>query len=396
MSFLLPVGLSSESFGAGTARKLPPAVPFPRRIMIVTDAWHPQMNGVVRTLTATADMLRDWGHDVGLIVPSDFRSIPCPTYSEIRLAFAKPGAVARRIADFMPDAIHIATEGPLGLAARRYCLKRDLPFTTAYHTQFPDYVSRRTGIPTKAFWPFIRWFHRPASRVMVATETISRELASQGLENIHRWSRGVDLACFTPDAPPPAAYEELNGPIQLYVGRVAVEKNLEAFLGNSYPGTKVIVGDGPARAKLEQQFPDALFLGRQTGRALAGCYAGADVFVFPSKTDTFGLVMIEALACGTPVAAYPVAGPVDIITHSTGALADDLARAVAGALFCRSQDCVALGEQYSWEAATRQFVDGLVLSSDSDMAEMGLSCAAAYGSVQAKTIAALAQSANSA
>lgn len=395
MSVPLPFNFG-EGSDAGSYPMPPTGPTFPKRIIIVTDAWTPQMNGVVRTLTATVDVLRQWGHKVGLIVPGDFKSLPCPTYPDIRLAFAPPGAVARRISCFGPDFIHIATEGPLGLAARRYCLKRGVPFTTAYHTQFPDYVSRRTGIPAKAFWPFIRWFHGPASRIMVATETVSHELASHGLTQIHRWSRGVDLACFGADAAPPTAYEGLTGPIQLYVGRVAVEKNLEAFLGNRYPGTNVVVGDGPSRARLERQFPGAVFLGKQTGRALAGCYAGADVFVFPSKTDTFGLVMIEALACGTPVAAYPVAGPVDIVTHSTGALADDLARAVAGALFCHSRDCVALGEHYSWEAATRQFVDGLAPSYEPDAGEMALSCEAAYGPAHAENIAALAERANNA
>lgn len=328
-------------------------------IAIVTDAWFPQMNGVVRTLSTTIEVLDRQGHRVSIISPDQYRSIPCPTYPEIRLALARPGSVGRRLAELAPDAVHISTEGPLGIAARRWCLKRQVPFTTAYHTQFPDYAARRTGLPASTFWPYIRWFHRPASAIMVATESIRRELREQGLDQLHHWSRGVDLDCFTPDAPAPPEYAEMDGPILLYVGRIAVEKNIEAFLKCDYPGTKVVVGDGPARAKLQTAYPGAHFLGKRTGRALAGCYAGADIFVFPSKTDTFGLVMIEALACGTPVAAYPVAGPVDIVTERVGALSDTLERAIAAAAFCTREDCIAQGQEYSWEAATRQFLSGL-------------------------------------
>ncbi len=331
----------------------------PQSIVIVTDAWHPQTNGVVRTLMTTCDTLRRWGHEVTIISPDQYPSIPAPTYPEIRLAFTLPGAVGRRIAKIAPDAVHIATEGPLGFAARRYCVKRKVPFTTAYHTQFPDYLARRTGLPASTFWPYIRWFHRPAQRIMVATETIRAQLREQGLEHLTHWSRGVDLACFSPDAPSPPEYAALQGPILLYVGRVAVEKNIEAFLACDYPGTKVVVGDGPARAALQVKFPDAVFLGKRTGRDLAGCYAGADVFVFPSRTDTFGLVMIEALACGTPVAAFPVAGPLDIVTESVGALSNDLARAIDAARYCDRAQCTAHSASFSWEVATRQFLNGL-------------------------------------
>lgn len=332
----------------------------PKSIAIVTDAWYPQMNGVVRTLSTTCDILRSWGHEVTVISPEQYRSFPAPTYPEIRLALTAPGAVGRQLAKIRPEAVHIATEGPLGFAARRYCLNRKVPFTTAYHTQFPDYLSRRTGLPTRAFWPYIRWFHRPAQRIMVATETIRRQLRDQGLNHLTHWSRGVDLGCFSPKAPRPPEYEGLEGPILLYVGRIAVEKNIEAFLTCDYPGTKVVVGDGPARASLEQRFPETKFMGRRSGTELAGFYAGADVFVFPSKTDTFGLVMIEALACGTPVAAYPVAGPIDIVTDQVGALADDLSRAIDAARYCDPERCAAFGADYSWEAATRQFLTGLV------------------------------------
>lgn len=340
--------------------------PTPRSIAIVTDAWYPQMNGVVRTLSTTCDMLREWGHEVTVISPEQYRSFPAPTYPEIRLALTAPGAVGRQLARIKPEAVHIATEGPLGFAARRYCLNRKVPFTTAYHTQFPDYLSRRTGLPASAFWPYIRWFHRPAQRIMVATETIRRQLREQGLTHLTHWSRGVDLACFSPDAPRPVEYAGIEGPILLYVGRIAVEKNIEAFLTCDYPGTKVIVGDGPARSSLEQRFPDAKFMGKRSGAELAGFYAGADVFVFPSKTDTFGLVMIEALACGTPVAAYPVAGPIDIVTDEVGALADDLARAIDAARYCDRRACAEFGAGFSWEAATRQFLAGLVALRDEE------------------------------
>lgn len=344
----------------GTLLRQSRASGVPQSIAIVTDAWFPQVNGVVRTLSTTCEVLRRWGHEVTVISPEKYTSFPAPTYPEIRLAVTAPGAVGRELARIAPDAVHIATEGPLGFAARRYCQARKVPFTTAYHTQFPDYLARRTGLPASLFWPYIRWFHRPAQRIMVATETIREQLREQGLSHLSHWSRGVDLSCFSPDVPPPPEYASIEGPILLYVGRVAVEKNIEAFLDCDYPGTKVVVGDGPARAALEAKFPEALFLGKKSGVELAGCYAGADVFVFPSRTDTFGLVMIEALACGTPVAAYPVAGPVDILDDSVGAMSDNLARAIDAARYCDRTECAAFGAGYSWEAATQQFLSGLV------------------------------------
>ncbi len=331
----------------------------PQSIAIITDAWYPQINGVVRTLSTTCDMLRSWGHDVTVISPEQYRSFPAPTYPEIRLALTAPGSVGRQLAKIKPDAIHIATEGPLGYAARRYCVRRKLPFTTAYHTQFPDYFARRTGLSAAVFWPYIRWFHRPARRIMVATETIRKQLREQGLTQLSHWSRGVDLTCFSPDAPIPDEYADIEGPILLYVGRIAVEKNIEAFLSCNTPGTKFVVGDGPERAALEARFPETRFMGRRTGSELAGFYAGADVFVFPSKTDTFGLVMIEALACGIPVAGFPVAGPVDIVTDEVGGLCDDLAEAIDAARRCDRGQCAELGKTYSWEAATWQFLSAL-------------------------------------
>jgi glycosyltransferase involved in cell wall biosynthesis len=329
------------------------------RIALVTDAWAPQINGVVRTLSAVTRELVDRGHDVTVISPDQFASMPCPSYPEIRLALTRRGNVGKRLAAIQADAIHISTEGPLGLAARRYCLQHGISFTTAYHTQFPEYLARRTGLPANAFWPYIRWFHRPSAGIMVATDTVRAQLREQGLCQVRPWSRGVDLADFHPDIEPPALFWELERPIQLYVGRVAVEKNIEAFLHSNHPGSKVVVGDGPALARLKAQFPDAHFLGKQQGADLASCYAGADVFVFPSKTDTFGLVMIEALACGTPVAAYPVTGPLDILTSQSGAMDEDLDRAIAVALTLDRASCAAHAATYSWEASATQFLSAL-------------------------------------
>jgi len=329
------------------------------KIAIVTDAWHPQVNGVVRTLTAITGELRRRGHSVAILAPDQFRSLPCPTYPEIRLAIAGRGAVAARLDAFGPEAIHIATEGPLGLSARGYCLDRGLPFTTAYHTQFPDYLARRIGLPASAFWPYIRWFHAPAGAIMVATESIRGELRAQGLTRLAHWSRGVDLGTFRPGLAPPDLFWSLPRPIQLYVGRVSVEKNVEAFLANAHPGSKVVVGDGPALAKLQGRFPEAHFLGRQGGADLAACYAGADVLVFPSRTDTFGLVMIEALACGTPVAAFPVAGPCDVLTPATGAMDERLENAIARALELGREDCIAHARGFSWANSTDQFLAAL-------------------------------------
>ncbi|MBS1240256.1 MAG: GDP-mannose-dependent alpha-mannosyltransferase [Proteobacteria bacterium] len=329
------------------------------KIALVTDAWTPQVNGVVRTLQAITADLTATGHRVSVIAPDQFRSLPCPTYPEIRLALAFPGSVGARLAKLKPDAVHISTEGPLGLAARRYCLRRKIPFTTAYHTHFPDYLAKRTGLPARLFWPFIRWFHRPATGIMVATESVREQLRAQGLRQVRPWTRGVDLVTFAPDVAPPDIYFTLPRPIQLYVGRVAVEKNIEAFLGCRHPGSKVVVGDGPALERLKAAFPDAVFLGKQTGRALAACYAGADVFVFPSRTDTFGLVMIEALACGTPVAAYPVTGPIDVLDELSGAMDEDLDQAIARALTLDREACLAHGRSFSWRASAEQFLAAL-------------------------------------
>ena len=336
------------------------SIPRFRKIAIVTDAWRPQMNGVVRTLEAVIGRLREQGREVMVISPDMFRSIPCPTYPDIRLAIGGRRRVGKMLAEFQPDAIHLSTEGPLCWAARKWCRVNKKQFTTAYHTQFPQYAAHRTHLPEKFFWPYIKRFHATSSRVMVSTNSIAAELQSHSIGPTVAWGRGVDLEIFTPDAPPPDIYADLPRPIQLYVGRVAVEKNIGDFLESGLPGSKVVVGDGPALAQLKKAYPDAHFLGRKSGRELAGCYAGADVFVFPSRSDTFGLVNIEALACGTPVAAYPVPGPIDILTYKTGAMHEDLTRAITVALWLERADCIAHAQSFSWEASVRQFLDGLV------------------------------------
>ncbi len=349
------------------------------KILIVTDAWAPQMNGVVRTLQTVRGELEREGHEVHVISPDLFRSVPCPTYGEIRLALTTSRRVGRMIEAIAPDSLHIATEGPLGCAARRWAVGRKARFTTAYHTQFPDYVAKRTKLPARWFWKYIVWFHRPAQAVMVSTKTMAAELAARGLPSTRLWGRGVDLACFTPDADMHPALRDLPRPIQLYVGRVAIEKNIGAFLGCTHPGSKVVVGDGPALSGLRKRHPEVHFLGVLKGRALASAYASADVFVFPSRTDTFGLVMIEALACGTPVAAYPVPGPLDVLTSETGVMASDLDTAIASALRLDRAACSTCGRGFSWETSARQFrtaLEPLSLSAKQVEQQRDYECAA--------------------
>jgi glycosyltransferase involved in cell wall biosynthesis len=339
------------------------------KIALVSDAWAPQVNGVVRTLMTTVEQLRAQGHMVDAITPDQFRTVPCPSYPEIRLALGSGRTVGARLQASRADAIHIATEGPLGWAARRWCMDRGVPFTTSFHTRFPDYVAMRSRLPADWFWPIVRRFHGPAARIFAATETLAEELAERGLPHTHRWSRGVDLTLFGPDVTPLPALASVEGPILLSVGRVAVEKNIEAFLTADVPGTKVVVGDGPARAMLEKRFPEAIFTGALHGERLASAYAAADLFVFPSLTDTFGLVMIEALASGAPVAAFPVRGPIDIIgtagqgmfggSARIGALDADLTVAIRLAMTADRSACAAEGRRYSWERCTGQFIDGL-------------------------------------
>lgn len=327
------------------------------RIMIVTDAWYPQINGVVRTLTAMRDQLTAMGHDIKMLTPDGYRSIPCPTYPEIRLAFAGPRAIEKAVQAFMPCAIHIATEGPLGLAARRYCVKQNLPFTTAFHTRFPEYIEARFKIPADWIYPLLRWFHGRSRVIMAPTPTVVENLVSRGFLKTRLWGRGVDLDLFKPG---PAADIDGRGPILLYTGRLAVEKNISAFLDLEHEGTKVVVGDGPLLEQLKKRYPEALFVGAQHGENLVAYYNAADVFVFPSKTDTFGLVMVEALACGVPVAAYPVMGPNDVITDpKVGALHTDLAQAVGKALTLKREDCRTFAKTKSWRASAEVFLSYL-------------------------------------
>jgi glycosyltransferase involved in cell wall biosynthesis len=327
------------------------------RLALVTDAWIPQVNGVVRTLQRTRAELERLGHQVEIISPDQFRTIPCPTYPEIRLALWPGRKVYRELDALKPDAIHISTEGPLGRAARAWCLKRRLPFTTAYHTRFPEYVAARCAVPLAWTYAIVRRFHAPAARVMVATQSIESELTARGFANISRWTRGVDLELFHPREQAPL---DLPRPIHLYVGRVAVEKNIGAFLALTLPGSKVVIGDGPQLAALKARYPDVHFLGAKYGSDLARHVAAGDVFVFPSLTDTFGLVMLEAMACGLPVAAFPVAGPKDVVREGeVGALDWDLAKAVERALALPRAACRLYAQDFSWEAATRQFLANL-------------------------------------
>ncbi len=335
-------------------------MPMTKRILIVSDAWYPQTNGVVRTLDTVGRELRGFGHTVIMITPDQFKSVPCPTYPEIRLSYNAWSTLPAKMDAAMADHIHIATEGPLGLAARRYCLKSGRHFTTSFHTRFPEYLYERFYFPTGLAYRWMRHFHNAGQATMVATPTLQKELIARGFTKTALWSRGVDTALFQPLE----AYETLFNyprPILLYVGRIAVEKNIEAFLSLTHPGTKLVVGDGPQMASLQKRFPDAVYVGRKEGKELASYYAGSDVFVFPSHTDTFGLVMLEALACGTPVAAYPVTGPVDVICDPTiGAMDQNLEAAVAKALTLRRDDCVAFARNHSWARCAERFFEMLV------------------------------------
>jgi glycosyltransferase involved in cell wall biosynthesis len=333
----------------------------PMRIAIVTDAWHPQINGVVRTLTRVTEELEQMGHEVRVVSPDLFRSIPCPTYPEIRLALFPRRKLTALLDSLQPCAIHLSTEGPLGLAARAYCKHRGYPFTTAYHTKFPEYVRARAMIPLGLTYAMMRRFHGDSAGVMVATPSIEAELKARGFGNIRRWSRGVDTELFHPrDKVGDKTLFDLPRPVHLYVGRVAVEKNIEAFLALDLDGSKVVVGDGPLLSELRRRYPDVTFLGAKEGEELARCYAAADVFVFPSRTDTFGLVLLEALASGLPVAAYPVPGPLDVVDGvGVGFLDEDLARAARSALAIPPQRCRDYALQYSWRRSAEQFLENL-------------------------------------
>lgn len=330
------------------------------KVMIVTDAWQPQVNGVVRTLATTRRELQAMGHEVELLSPLEFATLPCPTYPDIRLSLLPGKGVKKRIREFAPHALHIATEGPLGLAARRYALKHGLPFTTAYHTRFPEYVEARFRLPLSWTYRFLRWFHAPARAVMAPTPKVKADLEAWGFDNVVLWSRGVDLEVFRPQD---VKRLDSEPPIFLYVGRVAVEKNIEAFLELDLPGSKWVAGDGPALAGLRARYPDVNYLGVLEQRALAEVYASANVFVFPSRTDTFGLVLLEAMACGLPVAAYPVTGPIDVLGDSgAGVMRADLKEACLAALDIDRAAARAHAEKYSWRAATEQFLSHLQVS----------------------------------
>jgi len=338
------------------------------RILIATDAWEPQVNGVVRTLTRTVAEMRAMGHVVEVISPDQFPTLPMPTYPEIKLALGAYEPMQDRFRAFEPEAIHIATEGPVGLAARRLCLEWKLPFTTSYHTRFPEYISARFPVPTAAGYAYMRWFHKPSGRVMVATPTMREELERHGFRNLSYWSRGVDTDLFqmrpgesaAPGWPEPPELKGLARPIFLNVGRVAVEKNIEAFVRLDLPGSKVVVGDGPSREELSVQYPDVVFTGARFGEKLAAYFAWSDIFVFPSLTDTFGLVILEAMSTGSPVAAYPAPGPIDLLPGSGAGVCDaDLKKACLECLEIDRQVVRKFAEGFSWRAAAEQFVANL-------------------------------------
>ena len=329
------------------------------RILIISDAWHPQVNGVVRTLSMLRQELGELGHEVEVIGPDRFRTMPMPSYGSIQLAVAPSRRLVPMIEAFRPEALHIATEGPLGWAARRWALRRGVPFTTSFHTRFPEYLHARARVPVALGYAWLRWFHGGANGTMVAAGSLRRELAGRGFRNLRPWSRGVDLNRFRPSALEEWPYQR---PIFLYVGRLAVEKNLGDFLSLDLPGTKVVVGDGPQRAALQAAFPAARFVGERHGPELARAYAGADVFVFPSVTDTYGLVLLESLACGTPIAARPVTGPADILADArpgVGSLDTDLRAAAMQALHGDRAACRAHAERFSWRACAEVFLANL-------------------------------------
>jgi 1,2-diacylglycerol 3-alpha-glucosyltransferase/glucuronosyltransferase len=327
------------------------------KILIVTDAWPPVTSGVVRTYQTTIRHLELIGHRVDAITPRDFFTVRCPTDDQQRLAIYAGRKTGRMIEASQPDAIHIATEGPLGLAGRNWCVKHSVPFTTSYTTKLPEYFRARGKIPTPWTYAVMRWFHRPATRVMVSTATLHGELEERGFQNLVRWGRGVDLKLFRPQSK--EFLTDLR-PILMYVGRVAVEKNIEKFLRLDTPGTKYVVGDGPQFKQLARKYPDVRFVGDQQGEDLARYYAAADVFVFPSRTDTFGLVLLEALASGVPVAAYPVPGPLDVVGDSgVGVLDEDLGAAVRKALQISPDQCRRFAQRFSWQSVTQQFLGNL-------------------------------------
>ncbi len=338
-----------------------PAVEGGLKIVIATDAWKPQLNGVVRTLDTLGKILTSFGNEVLYITPNDFKSVPLPSYPEIRLSLMPNRKVAKMINEFQPDAIHIATEGPIGRATRRFCKRRGYPFTTSFHTRFAEYANERWKVPTKWGYAILKDFHKDGETMMVATPGLKEELEERGFSNMKLWTRGVDLEQFTPGDR--SLFDQFERPVFLYVGRLAVEKSIEDFIELDLPGTKVIVGEGPQREELEAKYKDAVFTGPKYGDELTKHYQAADVFVFPSRTDTFGLVNVEALACGAPVASYPVRGPLEILDGAPpgcGSMNEDLRQACLDAYEHRDpKACRQWAENFSWEAASRQFVANL-------------------------------------
>jgi glycosyltransferase involved in cell wall biosynthesis len=327
------------------------------RIAIATDAWYPQPNGVVRVVGTVRDKLVSRGHEVLVMSPDQFNTIPCPTYSEIRLALLPSRKVSRWLKDVQPDAVHIATEGPVGSAARAFCIKHGWPFSTAFHTKFPECVKARTGLPLDWLYGGARKFHAASGAVMIPAPAVFRELEGRGFSNLRLWSHGVDTDVFKPMA---KDYLDLPRPIFMFIGRVTVDKNLPAFLDCKLPGTKVVVGSGPAREQLMKRYPETPFFIAKDDAELARYYNAADAFVFPSRTDTFGLVMLEALACGVPVAAFPVTGPLDVIgAEGPGVLDEDLAQAAMQALDISPEFCRRWALGFSWDQVTDQFLDYL-------------------------------------
>lgn len=332
------------------------------RITIVTEAWHPQVNGVVTTLDSVVKRLNALGHQCTVIEPSLFNSVNMPGYGEIALV-TTPWKVGSLISQSAPDSIHIATEGPLGIAARFYCQRNGWAFTTSLHTKFPEYINARIGLPVGWGYRFLRWFHKPSSATLTTTKSMVVELEKRGLKRLVEWGRGVDCDQFRPIQTTQARCRERKK--LLYVGRIALEKNIEDFLRLPIDAEKIVVGDGPQRRQLQEKFPDARWLGYKYGDDLAACYAEADAFVFPSRTDTFGIVMLEALACGTPIAAYPVTGPIDIVeSGANGVLSDDLEVSVLGALEIDRANCRAFALRCSWDAVAEIFATTLVLKTD--------------------------------
>lgn len=324
------------------------------KLALVTDAWAPQVSGVVTTMANTARLLAEFGHEVRVISPDGFRTMPCPGYAEIRLSLKPKRNVFRMLDAFAPEALHIATEGPLGHAARRWCLDNDFPFATSYHTQFPEYIRLRAPIPLRASYAWLRRFHRPAHVTLVRTKTQKTLMKARGFTHLKVWPGAVDTQVFRPRGKEALC---LPRPIAMYMGRVAIEKGLDAFLGLELPGSQVVIGGGPDLARLRQSYPEAHFLGPKFGEELASLLSAADVFVFPSRTDTLGLVMLEAMACGVPVAAFPVPGPLDVIKEgSTGAMDEDLAAAVYRALRLDGEACIEFAQYHSWQRSTERFL----------------------------------------